>query len=283
MPGYLGGEFHIVGTKVINANPANPARGLERASGVTLLFDPETARIKCIMEASVISALRTAAVSMLSIDLLSCPDVLCICIIGLGVIGTTHLRFAVRRLPSLERAILIDASSTKAETVADEIRRTENCPAEIDCSANLEAAVRSADVVVTATTVTVGYIPYCWLKPGAVVVNVSLDDLLTDVFLNADLLFVDDWSLVCADNRRMLGRLHHEGKIAGPGEQRTASNVRKIDGELADLVLNRHPGRRSAEEIAVVNPFGMAIQDVALASLIFEAALRRSVGVYLDA
>src|ERR1700739_3568011 len=70
MPAYVGGKFSAAGTKLINSNPANPKRGVPRASGLTLLFDEENVRVTCVMEGAYISALRTAAVSTLSVSLL---------------------------------------------------------------------------------------------------------------------------------------------------------------------------------------------------------------------
>ena len=283
MPGYLGGGFCIGGTKIINSNPANSARGLPRASGLTLLFDPETARIRCIMEASHISALRTAAVSMLAVRFLACANVRSLCIIGTGVIGTAHLKLAASTIPTLERVILFDVNPPAARAAAtNALPRRADRPIEIELARSPETAVQSADVVVAATTATVGYIRHDWLRPGAVAINVSLDDFLPEVFLKADLLFVDDWKLVQADSRRLLGRLCREGKIVGPEETIVQSNARRVDGELADLVLRRHPGRRTAEEIILVNPFGLAIEDIGFASRVFDIARSRGLGMYVN-
>ena len=78
---------------------------------------------------------------------------------------------------------------------------------------------------------------------------------LPEVFLNADLLIVDDGNLVRSESRRLLGKLHREGRIAGPNEDSTALVARRVDGELGDLVVGRHPGRQNPNQIALVNPF----------------------------
>src|SRR5205823_1253008 len=73
MPGWVGGSTAVAGTKIINGNAANSARGLPRASGLTLLFDPTTARISCVLEAAYVSSLRTASVTALSAELFRGP------------------------------------------------------------------------------------------------------------------------------------------------------------------------------------------------------------------
>src|ERR1041384_5950247 len=60
LPGYVGGSLDSAGTKIINANAANPSRGLPRASGVTLIYDKTSVRVNCIMEGAYLSSLRTA-------------------------------------------------------------------------------------------------------------------------------------------------------------------------------------------------------------------------------
>jgi ornithine cyclodeaminase/alanine dehydrogenase-like protein (mu-crystallin family) len=279
MPGYLSGDFRSAGTKIINSNPANPTRGLPRASGLTLLFDPDTTRILCVMEGAYISALRTASVSAMA-RLLS-PQFRCMAVIGAGVIGTTHIEVAARTFPLLERVVLFDTNPTAAAGAVEHLQERLGRSPALEMADDAESAVREADVVVPATTVNAGYIPYDWLRPGALAVNVSLDDLMADALLRSDLLFVDDWNLIKADSRRLLGRLYREGRVAGPGNQSPPNGARRVDGELGDIVLGRHPGRQSAAQIIVVNPFGLAIEDVAFASRIFAVAQSGGLGTRL--
>jgi N-[(2S)-2-amino-2-carboxyethyl]-L-glutamate dehydrogenase len=283
MPGYVGAKFGAAGTKVINSNPANPARGLPRASGVTLLFDRNTARVICIMEGAHISALRTAAITMVALEYLASDHTRSLCVIGSGVVGMTHVQMAIARFPMFDRVILFDLDKGSAKTAADRVAERFDRRVQIEVVESAEAGVRSADVVIAATTVTSGYIAHDWLKPGAVAVNVSLDDFMPDVFLLADLLFVDDWNLVRTDSRRLLGRLHRDGRIVGPEQASAFAGARRVNGELSDLILGRHPGRRASEEIILVNPFGLAIEDVAFASRVFEVAQHRRIGTHLEA
>jgi N-[(2S)-2-amino-2-carboxyethyl]-L-glutamate dehydrogenase len=278
MPAYVGGSFDAAGTKIINSNLLNTKRGLPRASGLTLLFDQENVGITCVMEGAYISALRTASVSTLSIDLLANHPVKSAAIIGAGVIGAMHLELIPKVFPSLEQVTLFDLNRSRAEALARKVSPL-SLIAEVVSTA--EEAVRPADAVVTTTTVTSGYLQYCWLKPGAVVVNVSLDDLLPEVFLQADKVFVDDWNLVQNDSRRLLGKMYRAGLVTGPEDGEKPQGARRVDGELCDLVVGRHPGRGNAQEIMVVNPFGLAIEDIAFAAKIVEIARKRRIGILL--
>ena len=191
MPGLVGGR---PGVKVINANPANPSRGLPRASGLTILFDPETARPVCVMEAARISCVRTAAVTALAADLLAVAPIERVAIIGAGALARCHIDLLRARLPRLQEIRVHDRDAERAREVAratDERKGPGPFLALVAC-ATAEEAIRGARLVVPVTTTTTGYIRHDWLEPGALLVNVSLDDALPEVFLRADRVFVDD-------------------------------------------------------------------------------------------
>lgn len=280
MPAYIGGGFRAAGTKIINSNPMNTRRGLPRASGLTMVFDPETLRVLCIMEASHISALRTASVTVLCIKELAQNNFSSLTVIGAGAIGRAHIELAVATLPAMRHIILFDVDENVAEALATNLEFLRP-GLDINVAPNVQEAVQNGDVVILATTVTTPYIQYEWLKSGATVVNVSLDDLMPEVFLRADMVFVDDWNLVRSDKKRLLGKMHRDKQILGPNEAGYDSRIRKVNGEIGDLVVGLHPGRTSTDQIIIVNPFGLAIEDVAFASQIYGIAKQRGIGTRL--
>jgi ornithine cyclodeaminase len=274
MPGLVAG---CAGVKIINANPSNPTRGLPRASGLTLLFDIETARPLCVMDAARVSGLRTAAVTTLAADLLGARSIERLALLGAGALARRHLELLPKRLPDLREIRLYDQFPGRAGALAA-------CAAGAVVCDSAEQAIRGAQLVVPVTTTTSGYIAYDWLEPGALLVNVSLDDPLPEVVLRADKVFVDDWALVAADERRLLGRMLRAGQIAGPDEHEAASPsaARRIDGQLGELVVGTRAGRSRPDEIVLVNPFGLAIEDIALGRRVYEVALGLGLGTALD-
>jgi ornithine cyclodeaminase len=275
MPGLIAGPVPVIGTKIINASIRNPASGLPRASGLTLLFNPVTARPEAILQAASISALRTAAVSTLAALHLQ-PDVPQVLgVIGAGPIARAHILLMLEHL-RVERVLVCDLVDDRARALVRELRHL--CAIDVEDLADPKAVVRSADIVVTATTTTTAYVGFDWLKRGAVAVNVSLDDLDEETYLRADRLYVDDWDLVVADTQRLLGKLARAGKVAAPGHD----GRRPVDGTLGQLITGACPGRDDDGQIVVVNPFGMAICDLAIASRVHEVALLREYGTLLE-
>jgi ornithine cyclodeaminase len=76
------------------------------------------------------------------------------------------------------------------------------------------------------------------------------------------------------------------GEIIGPGEAAgTAENGqqrRRIDAQLGEVVLGTSAGRKHPDDIILVNPFGLAIEDIALAAHVYQAALKLNMGVWLE-
>jgi N-[(2S)-2-amino-2-carboxyethyl]-L-glutamate dehydrogenase len=271
MPGLVDG---CAGVKIINANPSNPGRGLPRASGLTLLFNLQSGQPVCILEGARISCLRTAAVTAIAADLLGTQPIERLALLGAGALARCHLKLLPPKLPDLREIRLYDLERARASTLA-----ASTGAATIVCN-SAERAIRGAQLVVPLTTTSSGYIPYDWLDPGALLVNVSLDDPLPEVVLRADKLFVDDWALVAADERRLLGRMLRAGQICSPNEARDGS--RPIDGELGELLTGARTGRSHTDEIILLNPFGLAIEDLALAHHVYHHALQLDLGTTLE-
>lgn len=285
MPGYIGGSLPIAGTKIINSNICNPLRGLPRASGVTLLYDDTSVRVVCIMESAYLSSLRTASVTALAADLLKGTDIQSIAIIGAGVLARAHIDLLVRRLPQLRQIQIFDVDKERITALQSDLAPVLQARhVAMQATPTAEEAIRSAQLVVPVTTTTVGYIPFEWLEPGSLLVNVSLDDPLPEVVLKADTVIVDDWNLVRNDQRRLLGRMYRQGQIIGPDDPTEAAcnGCRRIDAQLREVVIGTKVGRRSASDIILVNPFGLSIEDVALAAHVYQTARALGVGVPLE-
>lgn len=285
MPAYVGGSWSSAGTKIINSNPQNPVRGVPRASGLTLLYHPITARIICIMEGAYLSSLRTASVSALAIDLLRSRPVEHLAIIGAGVLAGAHITLLTRRYPELQRITIFDLESSRIAALQHELAALlQAYDLVLQATDSAEEAIRPAQVIIPTTTTTEGYIRFDWLQPGALLVNISLDDPLPEVILRADQVIVDDWNLVKADPRRLIGRMYRAAQVIGPDEPAPAmaGKVRRIDAQLGEVVLGTRGGRAHPDEIILVNPFGLAIEDVALATEVYRRAQQLRIGLLLE-
>jgi N-[(2S)-2-amino-2-carboxyethyl]-L-glutamate dehydrogenase len=279
MPGLLDGESVAVGVKIINANTTNPASDLPRASGLTVIFDTQTARPRCVMAASYISALRTAAVSALASQILITPDATRAALIGAGPLAREHCVQIVDRIPQITEIVVYDTIPGRAAKLCRELSE-QLLPERVSFNvvASAQSAVEQCDLLITCTTTRQAYVQRRWFKDGTVAINVSLDDLYEDVIITAGRLYVDDWRLIADDEHRLLGRLARAGRVLPPGTQNVSPPARAVTGTLGQLILGQCQGRQSDSEICVVNPFGLAIEDVNIAHRIYQAASRRGIG-----
>jgi ornithine cyclodeaminase/alanine dehydrogenase-like protein (mu-crystallin family) len=284
MPGYIGGSIRRAGTKIINGNIANSERGLPRASGMTVLYDDVSARVVCIMESAYISSLRTACVTALAADLLHGAEIEQIAIIGAGVQAQAHISVLVKSLPQLRVIHIYDLDKTRISALShaiDSLLEVYNVT--LKPAHSVQDAIRPAQLIIPVTTVTEGYIPFAWLQPGALLINVSLDDPLPEVILQADRLFVDDWNLVKQDSRRLIGRMYRAGQVIGPDakEESQKGICKRVDGELGEILLGIKEGRVQKSDVILVNPFGLAIEDIIIADRIYHLACEKGLGTRL--
>jgi ornithine cyclodeaminase len=162
-PGFMGlmpgwSEAEGWGLKVVNIYPENPKRGLDAHQGAVLLFDGQTGETRAVMNASAITAIRTAAVSGVATRLLAREDARVLAVLGAGVQARSHLQ-AMSCAMRVERTLLWARDAERARAVAadfDGVEVVEDC----------EQAVRAADVVCTTTSAREPILRREWLKPG---------------------------------------------------------------------------------------------------------------------
>ncbi|GGN55286.1 ornithine cyclodeaminase [Actinoplanes lobatus] len=256
------------GMKLINASVSNPARGLERAGGLSFAFDPETARPDVVAEAGLLSAVRTAAYTVVSLRELGPESFDEVSLIGTGTLARVHLDAITAAFPAVRRAYVHDLDPARAAAFRDDLR--ELCPElEIVVVDSAERAAGAAPVLVTVTTSNDPYIPARWLSAGQFVAHVSLDDLTEDAFRSAEAIFVDDLELIRENPRRIMGRLLQEDAVGDPPS-------------LGEVLIGRHAARRPDRGYVISNPFGMAVLDVALIHAVAGVARETGGGQLLD-
>ncbi|MEU5907133.1 ornithine cyclodeaminase family protein [Micromonospora sp. NPDC047467] len=279
LPAALGVPTRTAGIKVINGNIANPGRGIPRASGLILLFDVETGQVTTVMAAARVSAMRTAAVSIAAIRRLAPRPVTHALVVGAGPIGEAHVRMLCTAVPAIRVIWSYDLDGERAAALASAVT-VEGVA--VEAVPDWRRVAGRADAVIAATTSTDPYLSLTDIRDGAIVVNVGLDDCASDLLLGADLLVVDSWDLVADDTNRLLGRLIMDGQVGPPGSARTASAQARVDAELGHVIAGATAVAPAPDDRVVVNPFGMAVNDIAVATAVQQLAVEREAGIFLE-
>src|SRR6476619_1324359 len=120
MPAFRGGDAPRYGLKEVCIFPGNPARGLDTHLGAVLLHSGETGELLAVMNASAITAIRTAAVSAVATKLLAREDAKTLAIIGAGVQARTHLE-AIPLVRKIDRVCVYSRTRSHAEQLDAEV------------------------------------------------------------------------------------------------------------------------------------------------------------------
>ncbi|MGJ7874792.1 ornithine cyclodeaminase [Streptomyces rochei] len=278
LPAWSGDGY---GCKIINASLGNRGLGLPRAAGLIVLDDPETAQPVCIMEGGLISALRTAGVSVAAVRAVRDPhDLTRLAFLGCGRQAEVHWELLTAACPGLRHVLLFDQDPARAGELAVHCRATSPGTV-VEVTGTAREAVERAELTIAVTTTTEAYVEPDWVPSGGTFVNVSLDDATERLLLGCDHLFVDDWDLVADDDQRLLGVLARVGRVTGPGTT-APEGGRAVDTALPTLLAGGYHRKVADDERVVINPFGMGVHDIAVAVAVYERALADGTGLRLS-
>jgi ornithine cyclodeaminase len=287
MPAYRGGDNAAWALKEICLFPGNPARGLDTHLGAVLLHSGETGELMAVMNASAITAIRTAAVSAVATKLLAREDAHTLAIIGAGVQAQSHLR-AIPVVRDIQEVRVFSRTRAKAEALVAGINGTpiNGAPALAGeggtkhrlkpvLHLSVEEAVRGADIIVTATSSREPVLRREWIAPGthinAVGSSIAAARELDSAAVAASSLFVDRRESTVNESGDYLMALR-DGAIEGP---------QHIRAELGEILIGQASGRTSRDEITLFKSLGLAIEDLASAQFLYETALASGRGQWV--
>lgn len=252
----------LVGLKVGSYWPANRAHGLPAHGSITLLLDPDTGFPRALVAAAALNALRTAASDGVAIRALSRPSSTTLALLGAGHQAWFELRAACAVRP-IARVRVWNRTSAHAETLARRARDELGLDAE---AADVESALRGADIVITATAAGAPLFDAAWIRPGTHVSAMGADahgkqELPVRLVAGAQ-CFAD--VVAQAIEVGELRAAHAAGLL--PEARITA---------IGTVLNGRAPGRADEASITVYDSSGTALQDLAIAELALQRALAR--------
>jgi ornithine cyclodeaminase/alanine dehydrogenase-like protein (mu-crystallin family) len=263
MPAHRGGDEPLYALKAVVIAPENPKRGLDAHQGLVAVFDGTTGQVRGLVNASAVTAVRTAAVSGVATRALARRGSRTLAILGAGVQARAHLE-AMRAVIPFERVVAWSRTPGRVAEL-DGVEEAES----------VEDVVREADVVVTATTAREPIVRREWLKPGAHVnaVGSSIPTTreLDTATMAAAALFVDRRESTVNESGDYLFAAR-DGAI-GPEH---------IRAELGEVLAGDAEGRRSDDELTVFKSLGLAVEDLAAAELVLRRAEGEDAGTVVE-
>ncbi len=257
MPAWqVGGHF---GVKMVTVFPGNTARALPAVMGLYLLGDANTGEPVALIDGPSLTVRRTASASALASRYLSRKDAATMLMVGAGALAP-HLIGAHAAQRPIEKVLIWARDLEKARALAATIKGK---AFSVEAVADLEAAVRGADIVSCATLSREPLVKGAWLKPGA---HLDLVGAFTPEMRESDDEAVRR-SSVFVDTRA--GALKEGGDVVQP----LKSGILKPENVLADLfelTRGEKRGRGGPDEITLFKSVGSALEDLAAAELAVE-------------
>lgn len=272
MPAYRSGEHGAFGLKAICVFPGNPALGKDAHQGTVMLFSQETGEPLALMNASAITAIRTAAASAVATRLLAREDANDLAIIGAGVQARTHL-VALSSVRPIKRARVSCRNIDHATELVREMEEKLSFPIE-PVNSN-EAAIRDSDIIVTATSANEPVLKREWIADGAHINAIGTHSPQSREIDTATMAA----ARVFTDRRESI--LNEAGDYV-LAAQEGAITPDNIVAEIGELVIGTKPGRTSPTEITLFKSLGLAIEDVVCAEYLLRKATAENVGTQVD-
>jgi ornithine cyclodeaminase len=267
MPAYVAGDYEAFGIKWLAGFPNNPRlHGLPRATGFYILNDSETGIPLAIMDCTLLSAMRTGAVTGVGAKYMAREGSETVAMIGTGVQARTQLEALKVALPGLAECRAFDIRQDSAEVYAAEM--SERLAMNVTAAPSAEVAVRDADIVVTVTVADEPIVKEAWMTSGSLFAAVgSYQEQEFAVVQNSDRVVVDSMEAVVHRGTPVIALMAESGMIALEDVQ-----------ELGAIVSGDSPGRESADERVFFAPIGMGITDLCLCSKVHKLAQHNGIG-----
>jgi ornithine cyclodeaminase len=280
MPAWLGGNdykdelakigigpVNTSGIKFIPSKPWNPTKyNLPRANAIEIIVHPETLMPVAIMDATLVSAMRTGGASGVAAKYLAKEGAKTLTVFGSSVIGKTQLLGVTGALPGLERAKVYSPNADHVAAFVEEMKG--KVDVELTAATSYEDAMRGADVICTATMAKSSYINPEWWDEGVTHIETSFWDTPPEALAFADKIYCDDWGQV----------KHHGADVSWRAVRDGFIPESKINGNLGQVITGEIKGREDNKQKVFFNPIGMGLHDLSEAFRVYESAKEKGIG-----
>jgi ornithine cyclodeaminase/alanine dehydrogenase-like protein (mu-crystallin family) len=264
MPAYIP-ALRSVGIKWVGGYPENQKRGLPYITGLLILNDDQTGFPLSVMDCTWITAKRTGAATAVAAKYLARPESESVGILGCGVQGRSNLE-ALNTLFKLRRVVAYDTVPEQIDRYAADIEKLLGL--QVTKAREPREAVEGLDLIVTAgpilhkphATIKAG-----WMKEGAFASLVDYDSYWDGAAMKQISKFCTD-DVPQLEQHRSLGYFQ---------------NIPPIYGTVGELAAGKKRGRESANEKTMTCNLGLAMDDMAVAPIVYRRALERGVGTWL--
>jgi ornithine cyclodeaminase/alanine dehydrogenase-like protein (mu-crystallin family) len=258
----------VCGVKWVSVFPPNVDRyGQQNLTAVFVLSEIEKGFPLAVMEGTLASNMRVGAMGAIAAKHLAPPAPEVIGFIGSGEQAKMHLLAMKTVLPSLRECRVSAKTTPEEEQFIEQLAPILPEMEFVSAQTRGEAAIKDADVIVTATSAQAPLLKAAWMKPGSFYSHVGGWEDEYAVARQCDKIVCDDWETV-KHRTQTLSRMYKEGLLRDSD----------VYANLDELVAGEKPGRENDGERAYFNAVGLAFVDVGIAWAMYQRAIERGLG-----
>ncbi len=270
MPAYLEG-LKRCGIKWVNVHPGNRRKNLPTVMAIIILSDPSNGLPLCIMEGTYATALRTGAAGAVAAKYLAKKNSQKVALVGCGIQAKTQL-VGLNKLFKIKEVKVWGPERKEARTFKKEMQKL--IPSKIELSDSVKSCVKDADIIVTTTPSRKPLVRLEWITEGAHINAIGADakgkqELAPEILKKAKVV-VDAW-----------GQAFHSGEINVPLSKGQITK-KDIYADIGEIAAGEKKGRTKEKELTVFDSTGLAVQDIAIADLVYKKAKKLKIKKYLE-
>lgn len=258
----------ICGVKWVSVFPPNPRRfGVQNLSAIIVLSEIEKGFPVCVMDGTLCSNIRVAAMGATAAEVLARKDAETIGFIGAGEQAKMHLLGMKAVRPSLKVCKVAAVSEAEEEAFIRDLSKLLPDMSFVSCKTVLKDAITDSDIIVTATSAQAPLLKAEWIKKGAFYSHIGGWEDEYEVVKMADKIVCDDWETV-KHRTQTVSRCYKDGVITDAD----------IHGNLIDILSEEKPGRENDDEFIYFDAVGLSYVDVSIAYAMYTRAKEANVG-----
>jgi len=269
MPAYLE-RFKVSSLKWVNSHSQNKKFNLPAVMATIILSDPRNGFPLAVMDGTYATNLRTGAAGAVAAKYLAPKNSQVVSMVGCGAQAKTQL-IALRQSFTIKE---VRVWGHESGCVKAFMKAMKCAGQELIAASTIEECVRGSDIIVTTTPSRKPIVKLSWLNPKVHINAIGADaagkqELESNILKEAKVV-IDDWT-----------QATHSGEINVPLKKKIISRY-NIYGELGQIIAGKKKGRIIKDRLTVFDSTGLAIQDTAMAHLIYKSAIKNKVGKWIQ-
>ena len=260
-------EEKICGMKWVSVFPTNASKGVQNVTGVILLSELETGFPIAVIDGTLSTKMRTAAVGCTAAKYLAPSCVKTIGIIGAGEEARMHFTLLMHMFPGIEVCRVCSLNTDIEHGFIGKFKDLVPGVRFVACNNDSHLCAAGADIIVTAISAQSPVLKAADITKGGLYIHVGGWEDEYGVAQKADKIVCDEWEVV-KHRSQTLCRMYKEGLLSDSD----------IHAKLSELVAGTKKGRENDEEFIYFNSVGLSYIDINFAHYIYCEALKRGLG-----